>query len=367
MRLGELLSTRHCDWHAGRGGTPFIEVDPAAGPSGRGAVQEQPLPADLHQRRAGAPAQRVRLAAVRRWRPPAVDLASHFVFVNLRRGQWLAPLRPETVYDKVASLKRRLGGRGPGGLDAALVSSHACLGLAAVRCPRACRDAQARARRHPDDFEPLRLGERGRRTAGAGRLAQLLLRLARLGRQAPVSKPPRHLHAAGRAGGPAGRAARRWSPAFRPCSPGRSFDPADPVLAGDLRRGSPAVLRTGALPVPMQREISWWLATCHDSGERVIDTTDWKRWVATAAEVTADAARGVLVRRPDPGGVDGRLGAQVPRATTAGSPHRTPGARAESALRGLLPRLAVCYSDAPWWKHDLWCLRFDPRIPRRDA
>ena len=28
MRLGEALSTRHCDWHAGRGGTPFIEVVP---------------------------------------------------------------------------------------------------------------------------------------------------------------------------------------------------------------------------------------------------------------------------------------------------------------------------------------------------
>ena len=32
----------------------------------------------------------------------------------------------------------------------------------------------------------------------------------------------------------------------------------------------------------------------------------------------------------------------------------------------MLPRLAVHYSDAPWWKHDLWCLRFDPRIPHRD-
>src|SRR5208282_3105918 len=37
---------------------------PAAGPSGRGPVQERPVPADLYQRRAGAPAQRVRLAAV---------------------------------------------------------------------------------------------------------------------------------------------------------------------------------------------------------------------------------------------------------------------------------------------------------------
>jgi integrase/recombinase XerD len=51
MRLGELLSTRHCDWHAGRGGTPFIEVIPRQDhPAG------VPLPADLHQRRAGAPA-----------------------------------------------------------------------------------------------------------------------------------------------------------------------------------------------------------------------------------------------------------------------------------------------------------------------
>jgi hypothetical protein len=30
-----------------------------------------------------------------------VDLASHFVLVNLRRGRCLAPMRPETVYDKV--------------------------------------------------------------------------------------------------------------------------------------------------------------------------------------------------------------------------------------------------------------------------
>ena len=35
-------------------------------------------------------------------------------------------------------------------------------------------------------------------------------------------------------------------------------------------------------------------------------------------------------------------------------------------LRGLLTRLTVRYSDAPWWKHDMWCLRFDPRIPRRE-
>ena len=37
------------------------------------------------------------------------------MFVNLRRGQWLAPMRPETVYDLVAALKRRLGSRTPAG------------------------------------------------------------------------------------------------------------------------------------------------------------------------------------------------------------------------------------------------------------
>jgi integrase/recombinase XerD len=37
LRLGECLSTRHCDWHAGRGGTPFIEVVPRQDhPAGRG-------------------------------------------------------------------------------------------------------------------------------------------------------------------------------------------------------------------------------------------------------------------------------------------------------------------------------------------
>src|SRR6266568_4072421 len=45
----------------------------------------------------------------------AVDLGNHFVFVNLRRGEWLAPMRPETVYDLVGALKRRLGPKTPPG------------------------------------------------------------------------------------------------------------------------------------------------------------------------------------------------------------------------------------------------------------
>ena len=40
-------------------------------------------------------------------------------------------------------------------------------------------------------------------------------------------------------------------------------------------------------------------------------------------------------------------------------------ARAEFALRPLVRRLAIRYSDAAWWQHDIWSLKLDPRIPRR--
>ncbi len=115
MRLGELLSTRHCDWHAGRGGTPFIEVIP-----------RQDHPAGVRckssrYRRIYISDELERLHSEYVWQlcdagaHQEIDLAGHFVLVNLRRGRWLAPMRPETVYDKVASLKRRLGHAVPAG------------------------------------------------------------------------------------------------------------------------------------------------------------------------------------------------------------------------------------------------------------
>jgi site-specific recombinase XerD len=113
MRLGEVLSTRHCDWHAGRGGTPFIEVIP-----------RQDHPAGVRcksgrYRRIYISDELERLHSEYVWQlcdadaHRLVDLQNHFVFVNLRRGQWLAPLRPETVYDQVAALKRKLGNAVP--------------------------------------------------------------------------------------------------------------------------------------------------------------------------------------------------------------------------------------------------------------
>jgi len=115
MRLGEALSTRHCDWHAGRGGTPFIEVVPR---------QDHPAGVRVKNgryRRIFISDELERLHSEYAWQlcdagaHQVLDLENNFVFVNLRRGEWLAPMRPETVYDLVASLKRRLGGRVPQG------------------------------------------------------------------------------------------------------------------------------------------------------------------------------------------------------------------------------------------------------------
>ncbi len=142
-------------------------------------------------------------------------------------------------------------------------------------------------------------------------------------------------------------------------------DPADPALAGVFMAGSRGTrLRTGGLPVPMRREIAWWIAACQVSGERQIHASEWNRWAATAA----DMAR----RRPEVCSfADLTLGewmtawgrvfhAEHGRMASAASR-----ARAEIALRALVSRLAIRYSGAEWWQHDIWSLKLDPRIPRR--
>jgi integrase/recombinase XerD len=112
MRLGECLSTHHCDWHVGRGDSPFIDVvprqdHPAARVKG-GRYRRIYISDDLERLHSEYVWQLCEADAHR-----VVDLDGHFVFVNLHRGRWLAPMRPETVYDLVASLKRRLGAAVP--------------------------------------------------------------------------------------------------------------------------------------------------------------------------------------------------------------------------------------------------------------
>lgn len=181
MRLGEVLSTRHCDWHAGRGGTPFIEVVPRqdhpAGVRSKSGRYRRIYVSDELERLHGEYLWQLCDADAHR----LVDLPGHFVFVNLHCGPLAGAaasrdrLRPGRRFE--AQAWRGCSGR----LDTALVPAHARLGPAAVGCPRTRGHAPARARRHPDDLESVWLGDRGRRAAGAGRLAQLLRRLAGLG------------------------------------------------------------------------------------------------------------------------------------------------------------------------------------------
>jgi hypothetical protein len=144
------------------------------------------------------------------------------------------------------------------------------------------------------------------------------------------------------------------------------FDPRDPALAPVFMTGSRTTgFTTEALPEPMQREVSWWLATCAGTGERVVHGSEWARWSATAA-----AARR---RRPT---VCSFADLTLPQwmaqwvRTFHAEHHRMPAVssrtRAEIALRGMLRRLVLHYSDAPWWRHDVWSLKLDSRIPRRE-
>ncbi len=143
------------------------------------------------------------------------------------------------------------------------------------------------------------------------------------------------------------------------------LDPGDPALAGVFMAGSQGTrLRTGTLPAPMRREITWWMATCQASGERQIHASEWNRWAATAADVVARRPQVCSFADLTLGewmtawgrvfhGEHGRMASAASRA------------RAEIALRPLVSRLAIRYSDAAWWQHDTWSLKLDPRIPRR--
>ncbi|WP_100484292.1 tyrosine-type recombinase/integrase [Mycobacteroides abscessus] len=101
MRLGEALSLRHNDFHISGGTTPYLVV------AGR---DDHPhgLRAKSGARRIYVGDDLVALYTEYVWQlisagaeVAVTDLAKHFVFVNLARGITYAPMRPETVYDKV--------------------------------------------------------------------------------------------------------------------------------------------------------------------------------------------------------------------------------------------------------------------------
>ena len=115
MRLGEALSLRHTDFHIGAGGTPWVEVVPRQDHPHQARVKS----ADPRRIYIGDDLEALYSAYVWHLVECGADLAvpelaEHFVFVNLTRGQLFAPIRPETVYAKRDSINGRAAAAGAG-------------------------------------------------------------------------------------------------------------------------------------------------------------------------------------------------------------------------------------------------------------
>jgi len=114
LRLGEALGLQHRDWHAGCGGTPFIEVVPREHPHGvrvKGQRYRRVFVSDELDALYGEYAWQLCEAGADLAVP---DLDAAPVFVNLAGGARFAPWRPGSVYDLVTRLRRDLAGQVPG-------------------------------------------------------------------------------------------------------------------------------------------------------------------------------------------------------------------------------------------------------------
>ena len=120
MRLGECLALQHRDWHLGRGSTPFIEITPRTDhPLGlrvKNGRARRVYVSDGLERLYGEwvwtlcdAGDDVEAARWCRRLGRNGDLDDWYVFVNVDRGERLAPLAPGSVYDRVRASKRRLG------------------------------------------------------------------------------------------------------------------------------------------------------------------------------------------------------------------------------------------------------------------
>lgn len=106
LRLGEALSLQHGDWTSGHGETSYVEVVPRPHPLG---IQQK-----SGSRRVYIGSELDRLYGDYLWLlcDAGVDLVvgnldESYIFCNLEREPRFRPMRPETVYDHVAALKRR--------------------------------------------------------------------------------------------------------------------------------------------------------------------------------------------------------------------------------------------------------------------
>ncbi|MGV7886334.1 tyrosine-type recombinase/integrase [Mycobacterium kansasii] len=105
MRPGEALCLRHHDFHIGAGGTPFLDVvdrqDHPHGVRAKTGTRRLYIGDDLEALYSEYVWQLVAMAAD----VTVPDLSTHFVFVNLARGEQFSPMRMETIYEKVRGIK----------------------------------------------------------------------------------------------------------------------------------------------------------------------------------------------------------------------------------------------------------------------
>jgi len=109
LRLGEALSLQHRDWWTGRGDTASVQVVPGPHPFG--------LVPKSGARRVFIGSGLDRLYGDYVWwlcergaDAAVADWDSAYIFCNVHRAPLFGPLRPETVYAHLASVKRRLPG-----------------------------------------------------------------------------------------------------------------------------------------------------------------------------------------------------------------------------------------------------------------
>jgi integrase len=113
LRLGEALGLQHRDWHAGCGGTPFIEVVPREHPHGvraKGGRYRRVFISDDLDRLYGDYVWDLCGAGADM---TVADMDAAPVFMNLAGPARFGPWRPESVYDLVKRLRRDLAGTVP--------------------------------------------------------------------------------------------------------------------------------------------------------------------------------------------------------------------------------------------------------------
>lgn len=169
---------------------------------------------------------------------------------------------------------------------------------------------------------------------------------------------------------------QQWS---RVPSPWRSgvYDldaaPANTVFLANaryLRQGAIHDFTPEAVPLRWRQELSWWIWTCAHEGIRKIEPS-LLRWCARTLTEVAEDFRGA--HHGPPASIADIAVDVLIRAAVLGFErrnHRPPSARTRRNIRTLIGHLhlyvAARCTEAPWWAHDVWDLRADPRIPQRE-